>query len=264
MISGVTPPTGPSWFSSPPSVATRGRFHHSSNAGSRVPLRRGMDGEDSGAPQGRLPQVVEDGPAFEERPHGVDGDGGGLILGEWLQPAGHGGHRDQRGAGEEENEHGQDGGHLGRLRVLHSQPDRGVDPAEGNDQGDSGQAGPGAVVEPEADEEPKADDERQRQYAAAYVRESPAGQERGPGHRQAPEPVDDAGLEVLGQGERRGHAAELADLLPCGYRKLRHAVRLCHLPLRLLSREPSADGPDVSGEEMAAIMDRRRREAGLG
>ena len=32
---------------------------------------------------------------------------------------------------------------------------------------------------------------------------------------------------------------------------------------RLRAGEPSADGPDISGEEMAAIMDRRRREAGL-
>lgn len=32
---------------------------------------------------------------------------------------------------------------------------------------------------------------------------------------------------------------------------------------RLRAGEPSADGPDVSGDEMAAIMDRRRREAGL-
>ena len=32
---------------------------------------------------------------------------------------------------------------------------------------------------------------------------------------------------------------------------------------RLRAGEPSADGPDISGDEMAAIMDRRRREAGL-
>jgi hypothetical protein len=91
------------------------------------------------------------------------------------------------------------------------QPDRSVDPgegvAEGDDQGDAGQACPGAVVEPETDTEPEADDERQRQHAAADVGQGPAGQERGPGHRQAPEAIDDAGLRVLGQGECRGHAA---------------------------------------------------------
>jgi hypothetical protein len=32
---------------------------------------------------------------------------------------------------------------------------------------------------------------------------------------------------------------------------------------RLRAGEPSTDGPDVSGDEMAAIMDRRRKEAGL-
>jgi hypothetical protein len=32
---------------------------------------------------------------------------------------------------------------------------------------------------------------------------------------------------------------------------------------RLRAGEPSADGPDISGDEMAAIMDRRRKEAGL-
>lgn len=32
---------------------------------------------------------------------------------------------------------------------------------------------------------------------------------------------------------------------------------------RLRAGEPGADGPDISGEEMAAIMDRRREEAGL-
>jgi prevent-host-death family protein len=32
---------------------------------------------------------------------------------------------------------------------------------------------------------------------------------------------------------------------------------------RLRAGEPGADGPDISGEEMAAIMDRRRREGGL-
>lgn len=32
---------------------------------------------------------------------------------------------------------------------------------------------------------------------------------------------------------------------------------------RLRSGDPVADGPDTSGEEMAAIMERRRREAGL-
>ena len=32
---------------------------------------------------------------------------------------------------------------------------------------------------------------------------------------------------------------------------------------RLRAGESSADGPEISGEEMAAIMDRRRREAGL-
>lgn len=32
---------------------------------------------------------------------------------------------------------------------------------------------------------------------------------------------------------------------------------------RLRAGEPAADGPDVSGAEMAALMERRRREAGL-
>ena len=32
---------------------------------------------------------------------------------------------------------------------------------------------------------------------------------------------------------------------------------------RLGAGDPSADGPDISGDEMAAIMDRRRRAAGL-
>jgi hypothetical protein len=94
----------------------------------------------------------------EERPDGVDGDGGRLILGEWLRPAGHGGHRDQRRAGEEENEHRQDGGHLSGLGILHGQPDRGADPAEGvaegDDQGDADQARSDAVVEAGADREP--------------------------------------------------------------------------------------------------------------
>jgi hypothetical protein len=64
----------------------------------------------------------------------------------------------------EENEHGQDGGHLGSLRILHGQPDRGIDPAEGiaerNDQGDADQARSNAVVEPEADQQSETDSGR--------------------------------------------------------------------------------------------------------
>jgi hypothetical protein len=47
-----------------------------------------------------------------------DGDDGGLILGEWLQPAGNRGSQDERGADEEQVEHWQDGCYLGSLVIL--------------------------------------------------------------------------------------------------------------------------------------------------
>jgi hypothetical protein len=85
---------------------------------------------------------VVDRATFEQGANGVDGDAGGLVAGEGLQPARHGGDGDKRGAGEEKDKHGQDRGHLRGLRILHGQADSGVGPGQGvsedDDEGDAG------------------------------------------------------------------------------------------------------------------------------
>ena len=59
---------------------------------------------------------------------------------------------------------------------------------------------------PTAQSEP--DHDRQRQGISGQVGEGASGEHGGAGHGQAPEPIDDSALKILGQADGGGHAAD--------------------------------------------------------
>src|SRR5258708_24601809 len=82
---------------------------------------RREDDEDPGQPHQALPQVRLDRAAERQRAHGVDDVGDRLVVGERLQPAGHGPDRHERGAEERDREQPDQAERLHRLLVADGQ-----------------------------------------------------------------------------------------------------------------------------------------------
>src|SRR6516165_8706417 len=132
---GLSPGTTADWRRPVAEPASRrpGRWHRA--CGSGGPLvgadgERREDDEDPDQPRGALPEAFPDRAAERERPHRVDHVGDRLVVGERLQPAGHGVDRHERRA--EEHEWGQPDQpeRLYRLLIPDGQPGERGDAAD--------------------------------------------------------------------------------------------------------------------------------------
>src|SRR3984957_2940074 len=177
-----------------------------------VDSERSEHDEQSDRPQQRLDDPAGGGSTDHEGAAGADGDAHRLVGGESLQPARHGRHRDEGRGGEGEREEDREGDDLGHLAVRGGQPDDREPPRKGvgeqEDDPDPGQVGEDTGGGTEPDEEPDDGDDDHGQDVPAQVGRGAAGQHRGPGHGQGPEPLDEALLQVLGQSDAGLHRAE--------------------------------------------------------
>src|SRR6201996_6217677 len=172
----------------------------------------GEDDEDAGQPGDGLPQGGGDRAAEGHGSHRVDGERDGLVVGEGLEPAGHGGDRHEGGAEESDREQPDQAERLHRLLVPDGQAGVGGDQAAGDaehdGQYDHADGRADAVAEAEADRVADTDHDEDRDGHRAGSAAQPARQHRRPGHRHRPEPVDDPLLQLLGQRDRRAEAGE--------------------------------------------------------
>jgi hypothetical protein len=127
--------------------------------------------------------------------------GDGVDVHERLQPARHGGRLHQQVAAEDQREEGKEAVQLHALRCLHEQPDERGEPAHGHreqqEQQAAGRGGERTGLDAEPHDHPEAERDRHRDRVPDDVAEHRARQRRPPGDRQAAEPVEDAGGDVL-------------------------------------------------------------------
>jgi predicted ATPase/DNA-binding SARP family transcriptional activator len=162
---------------------------------------RGEHDEDAQRPQQRPERESADRPAGQQAAFGPGEVGNGVDLHERLEPAGHGGRGHQQVTAEHQREHGQEPEQLYALRRLGQQADECGEPAHGQREQQEQQAARGGGqrggADPEAQDHPEAERDRHRDDVPHHVAEDGAGQRRPPRDRQAAEPVEHPGRDVL-------------------------------------------------------------------
>src|SRR5918994_1483639 len=141
------------------------------------------------------------------RPKGTTWGCGRIVPRDGLQPRGERLRRDEGGAHEHEREHDREQCRLDRLDRLQRESGEGGHPCEHvphpDDHAEREQRLPHARVDPITDQ--KGDDEHQHRLETHRdgVGGGATGQDRRSSHRQRPEPIDDALLEVVGESDAR-------------------------------------------------------------
>ena len=151
--------------------------------------------------------------AEHEGPHRVDRRGDGLVLGEGLEPTGHRVERRRTPTTRTRRSRGTGTTPLAPLRGSRSRARRTRRPttsanAKSRMIPPAASAASAFVCTRKPTSVPDRDHQDHDPDAAHQVRDRPSREHGRPGHRQRPETVDDAALQVRGHPDRGGHRAE--------------------------------------------------------
>jgi predicted ATPase len=185
---------------------------------------------DAGSPGQRPPGRVGHRPADQQRPGGVGQRCHRVHLDERLQPARHGLGGRQHVAAEHQREIAEEREGLHALGGLDQHADQGRDPAHGQREGQHQQAAEGGrervVLDPEAEDHAEPEGDGDHDDVPHHVAHDRAGQRCPAGDRQAAEPVEHPGRDVVVQHQAGAEGAEdhRHDQDP-GHRRLEVLVR---------------------------------------